>query len=148
LANGPGTCVPIVLSAWILKVIGYLPHCYIALSESYACVNHPSLTTKLLYPIVNDLFVQWPNLLTRYPKAIYSGRVLHNKPQKLKLNGNEIKSYVLITVGTTLFPDLISKIDSLEFGKLLINLGYTGIHIQYGNGKPPSNIQKNTKLFL
>jgi len=142
LANGPGTCVPICFSAWLLKILGFLPHCYIVLSESYACVNHSSLTTKLLYPFVNVLFVQWPSLLSRYPKAVYSGRIIHSKPLKLKSNVlNENKSYVLVTVGTTLFPELISKIDSIKFGNLLKHLGYTGIHIQYGKGKPPVNIQ-------
>jgi beta-1,4-N-acetylglucosaminyltransferase len=94
LANGPGTCLPICVSAFILKVyfysisisifmfmysfskiIGRLPATSIFLSESYACVNNPSLTTRLLYPFIDVLFVQWAPLMKKYKKAIYSGRM-------------------------------------------------------------------------
>uniref|UniRef100_A0A6B2L762 UDP-N-acetylglucosamine transferase subunit ALG14 n=1 Tax=Arcella intermedia TaxID=1963864 RepID=A0A6B2L762_9EUKA len=142
LANGPGTCVPICISAWLLKLLGRLPHCYIALSESYACVSHVSLTTKLLYPFVNVLFVQWSNLLKKYPKAVYSGRIPFS-PVTRKVDVNEDKGQVLVTVGTTLFKDLIKTVDSEKFGNLLNHLGYKEIHIQYGSGPMPSNIQKS-----
>jgi len=147
LANGPGTCLPICLSAWVLKVIGIIPHCFIALSESYACVYHPSLTTTLLYPFVNVLFVQWTNLLKRYPKAIYSGRIPIDETDPplrfMKNTGseNKEKDYVLITVGTTLFEELIRAIDNIAFADCLKSLGYRGLHIQYGSSNPPVKIQ-------
>jgi len=52
----------------------------------------------------------------------------------------------LVTVGTTLFEELIHTIDSVKFGNFLKSLGYTGIHIQHGAGAPPKEIQK-TKEF-
>jgi beta-1,4-N-acetylglucosaminyltransferase len=146
LANGPGTCVPVCLSAWLLKLIGITPHTFISLSESYACVSHLSLTTKMLYSIVNVVFVQWPKLALRYPKAIYSGRIVPNQPLKLKPKESGEKSYVFVTVGTTKFPELIRTVDTVEFGNLLRDLGYTGIHIQYGNDTPPKNIQKTSQF--
>eukprot|EP01125_Pyxidicula_operculata_P011969 TRINITY_DN3922_c0_g1_i1.p1 TRINITY_DN3922_c0_g1~~TRINITY_DN3922_c0_g1_i1.p1 ORF type:complete len:403 (-),score=64.04 TRINITY_DN3922_c0_g1_i1:276-1484(-) len=165
LANGPGTCLPICITAWIYKVIGILPHVHIALSESYACVSHPSLTTKLLYYFVNTLYVQWPNLLIKYPNAIYAGRFPINNNNNNNNNNKKdgqtksIKSkkttsdddknnnnYVLITVGTTKFDELIRSIDSVQFGQILKKKGYKGVHIQYGGSKEPKHII-NTSNF-
>jgi len=143
LANGPGTCLPVCISAFILKWVGYTPYCFISLSESYACVSHLSLTSRLLFPyFVNEFFVQWPALKQKYPKAVYSGR--------LPLQGTALparsvstttpRSYVFVTVGTTLFEDLISVVDTPAFCTLIKKLGYTGLHIQHGKGKRPQNV--------
>ncbi len=43
--------------------------------ESYAKVSTPTLTGKLLYPFANIFYVQWPELLEFYPKAIYVGGI-------------------------------------------------------------------------
>jgi beta-1,4-N-acetylglucosaminyltransferase len=138
LANGPGTCLPICFAAFCLKVLGKLPVCSIFLSESYACVTKPSLTTRLLYPFVDVLFVQWSPLLKKYKKAIYSGRMpLDSKMgQKdvIKKNENEKKSYVFVTVGTTQFNELIKAIDTPKFCDLLKSMGYSGLQVQFGSG--------------
>jgi len=75
LANGPGTCLPILVSAWIYRTLGLAP-CTIFLLESYACVQHESLTGKLCKDIVDRYCVQWPSLLdpTR-PHIKYTGRI-------------------------------------------------------------------------
>lgn len=40
--------------------------------------------------------------------------------------------FVLVTVGSTLFDDLIRAVDDEEFVNKLIKLGYTGMHVQMG----------------
>jgi beta-1,4-N-acetylglucosaminyltransferase len=75
LCNGPGTCLPIIFCAWIYRIIGIAP-CAIFLLESYACVEHPSLTGKLCKSIVDRYCVQWPALLEpSRPHIVYTGRV-------------------------------------------------------------------------
>ncbi|ORE05029.1 oligosaccharide biosynthesis protein Alg14 like protein [Rhizopus microsporus var. microsporus] len=41
--------------------------------ESFARVHSLSVTGKLLYPFADQFLVQWPELVSRYPKAIYQG---------------------------------------------------------------------------
>ena len=43
--------------------------------ESYAKVNTPTLTGKLLYPFADRFYVQWEELLEFYPRAIFTGGV-------------------------------------------------------------------------
>lgn len=43
------------------------------------------------------------------------------------------KSYVLVSVGTTKFPELIAEVATPKFVQTLKDLGYNGLHIQYGN---------------
>ena len=44
--------------------------------ESMAKVEKPTLTARMLYPIADLFFVQWPNLKTYFPKAQYLGKLL------------------------------------------------------------------------
>ena len=39
---------------------------------------------------------------------------------------------VLVTVGSTQFEDLIEAVDTVEFGELLVEKGYTKLLIQFG----------------
>lgn len=48
---------------------------------------------------------------------------------------------MLVTVGSTLFEDLTQAIDTPEFVKLLKKNGFNGLHVQYGKGTCPSQIQ-------
>lgn len=43
--------------------------------ESFARVDQPSLTGKLLYKIVDIFIVQWKEMLKVYPHAIYGGGI-------------------------------------------------------------------------
>lgn len=43
--------------------------------ESFAQVFRPSLSGKLAYKFADVFFVQWPELLDCYPKAVYAGSV-------------------------------------------------------------------------
>ena len=76
LANGPGTCLPLIVSAWFYRSLGIAP-CAIILLESYACVKHESLTGKLCKRFFVDRYcVQWPTLLQpKQRHIVYTGRV-------------------------------------------------------------------------
>ena len=60
-----------------------VPFCYwgklfgkkIIFIESYANINFPTLSGRIIYPISNLFVVQWPELIKFYPKAIYLGSV-------------------------------------------------------------------------
>ena len=43
--------------------------------ESMAHVEKPTLTARMLYPFSHLFLVQWPQLLTVFPKARYAGRI-------------------------------------------------------------------------
>ncbi|PWN35145.1 glycosyltransferase family 1 protein [Meira miltonrushii] len=58
LMNGPGTCVPIVASVWILRFFG-LPSPRMVYVESFARVRSLSLTAKILRYFVDRFVVQW-----------------------------------------------------------------------------------------
>lgn len=68
LCNGPGTCLPIVVMAFILRVLG-LAGGNVVFVESFCRVKHLSLTGRLLYPIVDKLIVHWPELRDQYPRS-------------------------------------------------------------------------------
>ena len=43
--------------------------------ESLSRSTELSLTGKLVYPICDQLYVQWPGLTKRYKKAVFTGRI-------------------------------------------------------------------------
>uniref|UniRef100_A0A0E0GP73 UDP-N-acetylglucosamine transferase subunit ALG14 n=1 Tax=Oryza nivara TaxID=4536 RepID=A0A0E0GP73_ORYNI len=75
--NGPGTCIPLCVSAFLLKVLG-LGWSSIFYIESIARVKKLSLSGLLLYKlrIADQFFVQWPQLQQKYPRACYAGRLI------------------------------------------------------------------------
>jgi len=83
VANGPGTCVPLCYSAWLLGWLvapftSYLPK--IVFVESFCRVQRLSLTGRLLYPIADRFLVQWPQLAAKHKRAVYLGdakKLLH-----------------------------------------------------------------------
>ncbi|CAI9098253.1 OLC1v1034869C1 [Oldenlandia corymbosa var. corymbosa] len=77
LCNGPGTCIPICVIAFIFKVFG-IRWSYIFYVESIARVKRLSLSALLLYKLrmADQLFVQWPQLKNKYPRAHYVGRLM------------------------------------------------------------------------
>ena len=64
-------------------VLAMIPICLIAklhgkkliYIESFAKVTSATLTGKLLYKFANQFYVQWPEMLKIYPKAIYLGGI-------------------------------------------------------------------------
>ncbi|KAL3813217.1 hypothetical protein ACJIZ3_014485 [Penstemon smallii] len=77
LCNGPGTCVPLCVIAFCFKVLG-IRWSSIFYVESIARVRKLSLSGLLLYKLrmVDQLFVQWPQLKSKYPRANYVGRLM------------------------------------------------------------------------
>ncbi|KAH3762982.1 UDP-N-acetylglucosamine transferase subunit ALG14 [Pelomyxa schiedti] len=68
LCNGPGTCLPIVISAWILRV--FLWHSTsVVYIESICRVTSLSLTGRLLFNFVQEFVVQWPETVYCAPTA-------------------------------------------------------------------------------
>ncbi|KEP48526.1 putative UDP-N-acetylglucosamine transferase subunit Alg14-like protein [Rhizoctonia solani 123E] len=61
LINGPGTCVALVLVAYFNR-FWWLESPRIIYVESFARVNHLSLSGKLVRPLADRFLVQWPNL--------------------------------------------------------------------------------------
>lgn len=41
--------------------------------ESYAKINSPTITGKIVYKFADIFYVQWPEMLKFYPKGIYKG---------------------------------------------------------------------------
>lgn len=74
ICNGPGTCIPICLVAFIFKVIG-VRWSSIFYIESIARVRRLSLSGLLLYKLhlADQFYVQWPQLQRKYPRAHYVG---------------------------------------------------------------------------
>jgi beta-1,4-N-acetylglucosaminyltransferase len=74
LCNGPGTCIPLCIIAAIFKVLG-IKWSSIFYVESIARVRKLSLSGLLLYKLrmADQLFVQWPQLHKKYPRAHYVG---------------------------------------------------------------------------
>ena len=68
----------IVITTGVLSTI---PMCLIAkifrrkiiYIESFAKINSPTLTGKLIYKFADQFYVQWREMLEIYPKAIYKG---------------------------------------------------------------------------
>ncbi|KAI3838244.1 hypothetical protein MKW92_053062 [Papaver armeniacum] len=74
LCNGPGTCFPLCVIAFLFKVLG-IRWSSIFYVESIARVKRLSLSGLLLYKlhIADLIFVQWPHLQKKYPRARYVG---------------------------------------------------------------------------
>ncbi|KAM7500642.1 hypothetical protein LguiA_025056 [Lonicera macranthoides] len=74
LCNGPGTCIPLCVIASIFKVLG-IRWSSIFYVESIARVRRLSLSGLLLYKLrmADQLFIQWPQLHKKYPRAHYVG---------------------------------------------------------------------------
>lgn len=71
LCNGPGTCVPLCIVAFIYKVLLFRD-IKIVFIESYCRVKTLSLTGKILYHFVDFVIVRWKSLNnSMYPRTIY-----------------------------------------------------------------------------
>jgi len=71
LVNGPGTCIPCCLVAWLLRS-------RIIFVESVCRVKSLSLSGQILYrlKLTETFFVQWSELKRLYPRATYIGRLV------------------------------------------------------------------------
>jgi beta-1,4-N-acetylglucosaminyltransferase len=69
LSTGAALAVPFLLGARLQRRRAV----YV---ESFTRVNEMSLSGRMVYPFVNAVFVQWPPLAQRRPKARHVGSVL------------------------------------------------------------------------
>lgn len=69
ISTGAGVAVPFI---YIAKIFG-IKSIYI---ESITRVNELSLTGRMIYPVVDHLLVQWPELAAKHKKTVYKGSVL------------------------------------------------------------------------
>ncbi|XP_077244906.1 uncharacterized protein LOC143884927 [Tasmannia lanceolata] len=74
VCNGPGTCIPLGVAAFLFKVVG-IRWSSIFYVESIARVRKLSLSGLLLYKshLADQFFVQWPQLQRKYTRAHYVG---------------------------------------------------------------------------
>ncbi|KAI9060280.1 glycosyltransferase family 1 protein [Trametes sanguinea] len=72
LLNGPGTCFVLCIAAYLNRILG-LRSPRLIYVESFARVQHLSLSGKLLRPIVDRFVVQWPKILQDGKRGEYHG---------------------------------------------------------------------------
>jgi beta-1,4-N-acetylglucosaminyltransferase len=79
ICNGPGTCLPLCVSAFLWRCLGW-SYTRIIFVESYCRVENMSLTGRLMYDWVDMCAVHWPNLQTKYPMTqCISTMIRHEK---------------------------------------------------------------------
>lgn len=69
ISTGAGVAVPFLYMGRLLGIRTI----YI---ESLTRVNGLSLSGKLVYPVVNTMLVQWPQMADKYKKAVFQGQVV------------------------------------------------------------------------
>merc|ERR1712008_194625 len=133
--NGPGTCVPIVFAAYFVRMLG-IKHVVVVYSESFACVQHLSVSGKFLYFLADCFTVQWPELLERCPHATYAGRLHPGDLPPLACAESTMHetATAIVTVGSTLFDSLIRAVDKPEFLDFLQHLKITRLQVPRGKG--------------
>jgi beta-1,4-N-acetylglucosaminyltransferase len=78
LCNGPGTCIPICLAAFLFRLFG-LRHSNIVFVESFCRVQSLSLTGKILYYTIADVFlVHWTQLHAKLPHSVLTSAIVRN----------------------------------------------------------------------
>ncbi len=68
ITTGAGVVFPTCLLAYLFK-------CRLIYIESFARLDKKSFTGKLVYPLADYFYVQWPEMLEVYPRSTYSGSV-------------------------------------------------------------------------
>jgi beta-1,4-N-acetylglucosaminyltransferase len=68
LTTGAGVAVPF---AWIGRLFG----ARVIYVESFTRIESTSLSMRMIAPVAERLYVQWPELARRYPRARYAGDV-------------------------------------------------------------------------
>lgn len=63
------------LASYPICVIAKLFHQKVIYIESFARVDGPSLTGKLMYKVADLFVVQWKEMLSFYPNAVYGGGI-------------------------------------------------------------------------
>ncbi|KAL1919927.1 uncharacterized protein VTP21DRAFT_1859 [Calcarisporiella thermophila] len=72
ICNGPGSCVPLCVLAYIPRIFG-LAYTRLLYVESFARTHSLSLSGRLLIRFVDRFIVQWPSLALKYRRAENAG---------------------------------------------------------------------------
>jgi len=72
LTTGAGVAVPF---AWL----GRLHGARLVYVESFTRIDEPSLTCRLVAPVADRVYAQWPELVRSVPKAHYAGTVFRHR---------------------------------------------------------------------
>ncbi|KAJ9584472.1 hypothetical protein L9F63_021166 [Diploptera punctata] len=75
LCNGPGTCIPICVVAFIMRML-LIIETKIVFVESICRVKSLSLTGKILLIFADEILVQWPELQEIYKRTKYIGKLV------------------------------------------------------------------------
>lgn len=73
LCNGPGTCVPFCLAAWLNNKLG-ISDTKTVFVESVCRVRTLSLSAKILLKFVDEMLVQWPEMEELHKGVTYVDR--------------------------------------------------------------------------
>jgi len=68
LSSGPSVAVPGCMAARLMGI-------KVIFVETASRVTALSMTGRIMYRVANLFFVQWPELVGRYPKAVHAGRL-------------------------------------------------------------------------
>ena len=80
LTTGAGVAVPF---AWV----GRLRRARVVYVESLTRIDGPSLSCRLIAPVANRLYGQWPEFAEGFPKARYAGKC--SRADDLRDGGDE-----------------------------------------------------------
>jgi beta-1,4-N-acetylglucosaminyltransferase len=69
LSTGAGVAVPF---AWV----GRLRGARVVFVESLTRIDGPSMSCRLIAPVADRVYAQWPELAETYPRAVYRGAVV------------------------------------------------------------------------
>ncbi len=72
LTTGAGVAVPF---AWLGRLRGVR----LVYVESFTRIEEPSLTCRLVAPVADRVYAQWPELVRSVPKAHYAGTVFRRR---------------------------------------------------------------------
>jgi UDP-N-acetylglucosamine transferase subunit ALG13 len=134
--NGPGVCVPVVLSSIFLAFLGVHTRARIAYFESFTCVEHLSLSGRILLALADLFAVQWWGLflaLKHHSSVIFTGPINDRDPPSPKpLEPRSSSKLAVVTVGSTSFNALMHAVDSKDFFDALSSIGVEEVLIQRG----------------
>lgn len=68
ISTGAGVAVPF---CWVGRLFG----ARVVYIESFSRIERPSLTGRLVHPVADAFFVQWPSLVPHFRKARYRGAI-------------------------------------------------------------------------
>lgn len=82
LINGPGTCIPVAMATLLLRILG-LCEGNVVFVESFCRVESLSLTGRILYPFMADMFVvHWDELHLKFPRSQTISTFVPNKSKR------------------------------------------------------------------